>query len=339
MRQRIGFVDTRDGRVAYATVGSGSPVLCDTGWVSHLEFMWRGDIYRSFFERIAAEHTLIRYDKPGTGLSDRSRPEVSFAAEVRAIEAIVDALGLEQLSLIGMSQGGAATAMYAARHPERVDRLLLYGTFARGQLLATPDVAAAIVSLVRAHWGIGSRTLADTFIAGADAVVEDWFVRMQRTAAEPEMAARLLEECYATDVSADLARVRAPTLVLHRDRDRAIAFSAGREVAALVPGAAFHPLEGRAHIAYVGDTEPVLAAILEFLAGPAKTPLTPREIEVALRIAAGDTNAEIAHRLAIAPKTVDAHVEHIRNKLGVRSRTQIGVWAAEQGLRGPAARA
>ena len=333
MRQRIGFVDTPHGRVAYAVAGSGPPVLCDTGWVSHLEFMWRGDIYRSFFERIATRRTLIRYDKPGTGLSDRARRDFGLTPEVAAVEAIVDTLGLERLSVIGMSQGGPVAARYAACHPERVDRLVLYGTFARGQLLARGDVAAALVSLVRADWGIGSRTLADTFIAGADPGVEEWFVRMQRAAADPETAARLLEACYATDVSADLARVRAPTLVLHRDHDRAIAFTAGREVAALVPGARFHPLEGRAHIAYVGDAEPVAAEIIEFLSPPAKTPLTPRELEVAIRVAAGDTNAEIARLLAVAPKTVDAHVEHIRNKLGMRSRAQIAAWAVEQGLR------
>ena len=334
MRQTIGFVTTPDGRVAYSTFGSGPPVLCDTGWVSHLEVMWRGEAYRRFFERLAETHTVIRYDKPGTGLSDRVRTDFTIEPEVRAVEAVVDHLELRRLSFIGMSQGGAVAAAFAARHPERVERLVLYGTFARGDALARPEIAAALVALVRASWGMGSRTLADTFIAGADPATQEWFAEAQRDAASAEMAAQLLGSIYATDVSAELARVRAPTLVLHREDDQAIRFACGREVAACVPSAVFRPLPGRAHIAYAADAGPVLEEILTFLAAgaPATDPLTVREAEIAVLVAGGHTNAEIAARLGLAPKTVDAHVEHIRNKLGVRSRTQIGVWVTERGL-------
>ena len=334
MQQEIGFVATPEGRVAYSTFGSGPPVLCDTGWVSHLEYMWRGDAYRGFFERLAAQHTVIRYDKPGTGLSDRRRTDFTHDPELRAVETVIDHLDLRRLSLVGMSQGGLIAALLAARHPDRIDRLVLYGTYARGQMLAPPELATALVALVRAHWGVGSRTLADTFIAGADAATAAWFAASQRVAADAETAARLLESSYATDVSADLTRIRVPTLVLHRDEDRAVPFLAGREVATLIPGAIFKPLRGRAHIAYVGDAQPVIDAMLEFLAPPDRrvTPLTRREQEVAVLIATGLTNADIARRLSVATRTVDAHVEHIRNKLSVRSRTQIGVWASERGL-------
>ncbi|HEY6958964.1 MAG TPA: alpha/beta fold hydrolase [Candidatus Limnocylindria bacterium] len=335
MEQRIGFVETPHGRVAYATTGSGPALFCDTGWVSHLDVWRRGDAYRAFFERLAEHHTLIRYDKPGTGLSDRTRDDLSAEPEVRAVEAIVEALAIRRLTFLGMSQGGTIAARYTARHPDVVERLVLYGTFARGADLARPDVRDSVAALTRAHWGMGSKTLADLFVAGCDPETERWFVEAQRASADGEMAARLLEAIYATDVTDELRRIRCPTLVLHRERDHAIAFAAGREVAALVPGATFVPLPGAAHIAYVAEAQPVLDAILDFIGDgrSATSPLTPREVEVASLVADGLTNAEIALRLDVAPKTVDAHVEHIRNKLAMRSRTQIGVWATEHGLR------
>lgn len=335
MQPTFGFVATPSGRVAFATVGRGPAVLCDTGWVSHLQVGWTGKAFRDFFERLAARHTVVLYDKPGTGLSDRGRRDFSWQPEVSAVEAVVERLGLTRHALIGMSQGGAIAALYAARHPERVECLVLYGTYARGAALATPEVQRSLVALVRAHWGLGSETLAELFVDGAGDEVRRWFAEAQRAAADAETAARLLETNYRTDVSAELAAIAAPTLVLHRERDRVIPFSAGTEVAALVPGARFTPLRGRAHIAYVADAEPVLEAILGFLGDPplAASPLTPREREVAHLVADGLTNAEIAQRLSVAPRTVDAHVEHIRNKLGFRSRTQIGVWAVREASR------
>lgn len=333
MEQRIGFVATADGRVAYATAGTGPALFVDSGWVSHLEFWWHGTAYRAFFERLAQHHTVIRYDKPGTGLSDRKRDDMSTGPELRAVEAIVAHLGVRRMAFLGMSQGGTIAARFVARHPDVVERLVLYGTFAHGEDLAPPDVRESLAALTRASWGIGSKTLADLFLAGCDPETERWFVEAQRASADGEMAARLLEAVYRTDVREELRAIRCPTLVLHRERDRAIVFAAGREVATLVPGAIFRPVPGQAHIAYVADAEPVTEAILAFIDASPASPLTAREAEVATLVADGLTNAEIAARLGVAPKTVDAHVEHIRNKLAVRSRTQIGVWASEHGLR------
>ena len=330
MEQRIAFVTTPTGRVAYATAGSGPAILVDSGWVSHLVYGWEPGVYRTFFERLAERHTLVRYDKPGTGLSDRARTDFSIEPEVAAIEAIVRQLGLRRLAVVGLSQGGAVAGVFAARHPELVEALVVYGTYARGAALATPDVQRALVALTRADWGLGSRTLGDVFVADAGPEVREWFAGAQRVSADAETAARLLEMNYATDVADDLRRVRARTLVLHREHDRAISFANGVEVASLIPGARFQALPGASHIAYVTQPEPVLAAILGFLDEGRREPgpLTAREEEVAALVAEGLTNAEIAARLGLAPKTVDAHVEHIRNKLGVRSRAQIAVWAA-----------
>jgi pimeloyl-ACP methyl ester carboxylesterase len=210
MEQAISFVTTPQGRVAFATFGSGPPLLCDTPWVSHLTYMWQGDAYRNFFEQLAAL-TVIRYDRPGTGLSDRNRTDFTWEPDIQAVEAVVDRLGLKRLSLLGMGLGGAIAALYAARHPDRVERLIFYGTAARGPALATGDVQRSLVALPRAHWGLGSQTLADLFVAGCDTATQEWFTRCQQVAVDAETAARLLELIYVTDVSRELAGIQAPS--------------------------------------------------------------------------------------------------------------------------------
>jgi pimeloyl-ACP methyl ester carboxylesterase/DNA-binding CsgD family transcriptional regulator len=331
VQQRIGFVETAHGSVAYAIVGRGPALLFDTGWVSHLSYIWQAKQYRAFFERLAAEHQLILYDKPGAGLSDRERSDFSIEPDVEALEAIVRDLGLERLAMVGMSQGGPVCAVFTARHPHLVDRLVFYGSFARGAALSSPSFQASLVELTRSAWGLGARTMTELFVPGAERAEHDWFTRGQREAADAETAARLLEGIFRIDVTADLARITCPVLVLHREGERAIPFSAGRELAALLPGAKFEPLPGSAHMPYMGDSESVTRAILDFVdadRGPAATTLTAREMAVALLVAEGLTNAEIAARLLLAPRTVDAHLEHIRGKLGMRSRAQVAVWAA-----------
>jgi DNA-binding CsgD family transcriptional regulator len=185
------------------------------------------------------------------------------------------------------------------------------------------------VALVRAHWGIGSKLMTGIFVADPSPAEVDVFTRMQRSGATAEVAADLLDVYYRTDIRDLLPTVQARTAVLHREQDTATPFAMGREVASLVPGAVLVPLPGRGHLHYHGEWEPVLDATLDFLDEVAASePLTEREMEVARLVAAGLTNKAIASRLAIAPRTAEAHVEHIRRKLDVRSRAQIAAWAA-----------
>lgn len=142
------------------------------------------------------------------------------------------------------------------------------------------------------------------------------------------MAGELLDVYYRTDIRDLLPTIRARTAVLHREHDTATAFALGREVASLIPGAVLVPLPGRGHLYYQGEWTPVLDATLEFLGDDESEPLTERELQVARLVADGLTNQSIATRLAIAPRTAEAHVEHIRRKLGVRSRAQIAAWVA-----------
>jgi pimeloyl-ACP methyl ester carboxylesterase len=339
MRQVVRFADTPAGRVAYSVTGSGPPLLCMFGWVSHLGLMWEEPEHRRFVEALSREHTVIRYDKLGCGLSDRARTDFTMEFELAVLEAVVEHLGLERFALFGSCESGQVAAAYAATHPDVLSSLIVYGSCARGRDLAPDDVRQSLLALVRAHWGLGSRVLADIWLPEASAELTGMFAQVQRAAATADMAASLLDMFYRFDVADLLPAIRVPTLVAHRRGSRAVGFELGRELATLIPGAQFAALAGRMQPIYAGGGDSAASAVLPFLrdqiadrtgrSGAAITdsPLTAREFQVADLIADGLTNAEIARTLGVSVRTVDTHVEHVRTKLGVRARTQIAVWA------------
>jgi len=269
LEQQIRFCIAKDGsRVAYSTVGQGPALVVPPAWISHQELGWQEQVSRRFCERLANHHTLVQYDRPGTDLSDRTRTEFSLNSDLQDLETVVDHLKLKRLSLLGYSWGGPVAVAYTAEHPRRVSHLILYGTYARGAAITTDEVKASLISLVRAHWGIGSKVLADLFSPGADAAGIELWAKYQRECATPEVAAMILDQIYRVDVVRLLASLRVPTLVLHRQQERAMPFRLGRELASLIPNARFVPLEGRDHLPWLGDFESVLRAIAEFLGDP-----------------------------------------------------------------------
>ena len=335
MRPRIRYCSTPAGRVAYSTSGAGPALLFESGWITHLRAQLELCSFGSFVERLAERFTVIRYDKPGCGLSDRDRIDLSFDAQVAAALAVADAVGAGRFRLFGASQGGQLAAAIAARYPDRVEALVVYGMCASGSDLAPAEVRKSVVALVRAHWGLGLKALAGAFVTDPTTEEVEAFTRFQRASASAAVAARLLQVYYDTDIRALLPAIWARTAVLHRELDQGTRFELGREVAALIPGATLIPLSGSSHLFYHGDWASVVEAMLGFLCEPAREGrlLTGRELEVAELIAAGLTNHAIASRLSIAPRTAEAHVENIRRKLQVRSRAQIAAWVTESRLR------
>ena len=343
LEQEIRFCDVDGARVAYAMVGSGPGLLLPALWISHLELEWGFSEFRAFIGALARRRTVIRYDRLGTGLSDRptGAVEPTVEAEVRTVAALVEALGLEEVSLLGISWGGCTAAAFAARHPERVRCLALVGAYAHGERIAAGRLREAMVATVRAHWGAGSRLLADVWVPGTDAGTRERFARLQRAAASPEVAAAMLEAVYRTDIRDVLPRVGVPALVVHRREDRAMPFAQGREVAALVPNARLVALDGDLHPPWLGDSDAVLGALTAFLdaqhparAMPAAAdgPLSEREREVLQLVADGLGDAEIARRLIVSPHTVHRHVANIRTKLRQPSRAAAVAYAAREGL-------
>jgi pimeloyl-ACP methyl ester carboxylesterase/DNA-binding CsgD family transcriptional regulator len=296
-------------------------------WVSHIELDWQDSNFRRFFAALGDGHRLLRYDRPGVGLSEPSVAPGSLTLddEVELLGAMLDELGCERATLFGGSSGGCTAIAFAARFPERVERLLLYGTYDDGSQIAPPEVRETVVQAVRSHWGLGSRMLADVFLGEEGGAERRRFARAQREACDAETAATLLEHVYRTDVREQLGHVRAPTVIVHRRGDRAIPYELGVRLAAGIPGATIVPLAGTAHFPWIGDADSVASALRTAMRPPpadeepaASTAiqLSAREREVLSLVAQGMTEREIAARLVVSPHTVHRHMANVRAKLG-----------------------
>jgi pimeloyl-ACP methyl ester carboxylesterase len=254
MTPAVSFLDgPGGGRVAYAVHGAGPLVICPAWWVSHVERDWTLPSFRTFFQAMGEKLTVVRYDRPGVGLSDASRVAWSLDHEVAVLANVVEHLREERVSLLGISCGAPPSVALAASRPDRIARLCLYGAYADGNDIAPIKVRSAMLEMVRAHWGLGSRTLADIFVPDLSGPDLETLGRWQRETTDGSTAAKLLEMTYEMNVVPQLASVRAPTMVVHRKGDRAIPFRAGRALAAGIPGAKLVPLEGRAHLPWEGD--------------------------------------------------------------------------------------
>lgn len=342
-RPQIRFLPVDGRRVAFEVRGSGPALVAPAWWVSHLELDWQDRAVRRFWETVAAGHTLIRYDRIGVGMSDRDvlDDDLTLDGEVAVLRALIDELGGERVSLLGGSSGSCTAVAFAATHPERVDRLVLYGSYPEGGQLTPPGVDQAIIGAVRAHWGLGSRMLSDLFLDGGSAAEHERFARLQRDSASAQTAAALLAMVYRLDVRDYLPRVQSPTVVVHRRDDRAVPYRLGREVAATIAAATFVPLQGSSHFPWHGDVDSVARVCRQALTAeqlpPTPSPgnsmlLSDREREVLACIARGLADREIAQQLVLSPHTVHRHVANIRRKLGRTSRTAAVAEAARLGL-------
>lgn len=341
---RVRYAEFDGAHVAWSATGSGPPLVVAGWWCSHLELNWSDRLFRDYIERLAVGRTVIRYDRPGTGLSAGSgSPPTTLEEEYRALAGLIDALGLERVSLLAGSSGSSVAATYAARHPTRVTKLVISGGYARGTDIATPPVRGALIAAVLAHWGLGSRLLADVFLPDASARERAEFAAFQRRSSPPQQAAAALRALFAFDCAAELGAITSPTLVLHRRGDRAIAFELGADLAAAIPGARFVPLEGTDHFPWRGDRATMAEETTAFLDGrPARAgargrasatrELSEREREVLALVARGMTDSEIAGALVLSTHTVHRHVANIRTKLGVSSRAAAAAWASTHGI-------
>jgi pimeloyl-ACP methyl ester carboxylesterase/DNA-binding SARP family transcriptional activator len=253
----VRFCTTTDGvRIAYATVGNGPPLVRATHWLGHLEFERHSPVWRHWTAEFSRQHTFIRHDERGSGLSDWDAADLSFEGFVRDQEAVVSAMGLDRFPLIGSSKGGATAIAYAARHPERVSHLILLGAFALGWRKRSEHGEAtrgeALLTMIRDGWSQDNpayrQVFAMRFMPDAEPEQLQWFDEMMRMSCPAKNAERLWNIIGETDVVALLPQVRVPTLVLHLRNDGSVPFEQGRLLAARIPGARFVALEGRNHI-------------------------------------------------------------------------------------------
>jgi pimeloyl-ACP methyl ester carboxylesterase len=341
MQQQIGRVTTAEGtEVAFASIGAGRPLVYVSGWLGHLQLSWELPEERVFYQNLARGCRLLRYDRAGCGLSAPSDRPPSMAFELEQLAAVVATLGAEPFDLVGTSMGALVAVAWAAEHPESVRRVVLYGGWVSGSEISPPTAQDHILGLVESHWGLGSDVLTDIFAPDAPAAMRAEFGRYQRACSTAGTARALLAMSYRLDVSDLLSRVRAPTLVVHRDQDRAAPVEQAAALAAGIAGAQLVVLPGRSHLPYAGDAHELVSAIRRFLGlrvSRRAGTLTARQHEVAALIHDGLTNRQIAARLGIDERSAEGHAERIRLRLGVRSRAQIAAWyAAERDRSGPA---
>jgi pimeloyl-ACP methyl ester carboxylesterase len=255
--QDIGFCRTHDGvRIAFASSGHGAPLVKTANWLNHLVFDWQSPVWRHILQGLSSDHQLIRYDERGNGLSDWDADDLSLEAMVHDLETVVDAAGLDRFPLLGISQGCAVAALYAIRHPHRVTRLVLHGGYARGWRTRNDPAEIArreaMMTLVLQGWGQDNPAFRQCFtsyyIPGGTPEQMQWWNDLQRICTSPANAVKLMRELGNIDVRHLMPRVTTPTLVLHSRGDAAVPFAAGRELAALIPGARFVPLDSRNHL-------------------------------------------------------------------------------------------
>ena len=274
MEQDIRFCKTSDGvRIAYAVTGGGPPLVRSLGWFTHLEHEWETPYFGPFNQILSQHYTLVRYDGRGMGLSDRNTADFSLEAKVKDLEAVIDGAGIDRCAIMGLSEGGPTAVAYAVKHPDRVSRLVLYGSNPSfNQMAETSEgrqLADAMINLARVGWGSDHPSYRQFFTAmfmpDAPAEALRTFSQYQRASAPPESVVAMIEALIKFDVRDLAPQVSVPTLVIHRRGDTAVPFESGREFAALIPGARFLPLEGRNHI-FMPD-EPEAARFLQALDG------------------------------------------------------------------------
>jgi len=369
-QQQIQFCSAPDGtRIAIAQLGSGPPLVRASHWLSHVEYDLDSPIWRPWLLALSRHHRYIRYDQRGCGLSDREVTQFGLDDWVSDLETVVDHLALDRFPLFGMSQGGAIAIRYALRHPHRVSHLVLMGAYARGMMCrAASDAerleADTLVRLIRLGWGRDNpafrQVFTNLFIPGGTPEQHRWWNDLERLSASPEAAARTLEAFHHMDVTEEARRLRVPTLVLHARGDARVPFDEGRQLAALIPGARFVPLNSPNHVLLADEPAwpRFLAELTEFLAQPGMAPgttlpmnaptssasagpaaaaprdalaeLTPAERAVLELLARGLDNHEIAAQLGKREKTVRNQLSTILDKLGLHTRAQAIVYLRDR---------
>src|SRR5215831_3150413 len=287
-RSDIRYSKSDDLSIAYTVFGDGPDLVIAPGFISHLDLIWEERLDAHFFSRLASFRRVITFDKRATGLSDPAAHAPTLEECVDDMRAVMEAAGSERADVFGISEGGTMAMLLAAAHPDRVNALALYGTFAR--LLEAPDYPSGVsaqqlgklAEISTAGWGEGVGLGAWAPSRQNDAELRQWWARLQRVAASPGMVRNIFALYPELDIREVLPAIQAPTLVLHRRDDRMVGIEMSRYVADHIPGAKLVELEGTDHLFFAGDADALVDEIQEFLTGVRPQPPVERVLATVL---------------------------------------------------------
>lgn len=277
----IRYAKSGDVNVAFQVTGEGPfDLVLISGFVSHLEYDWQFPASARLLDRLGSFARLIRFDKRGTGLSDRAVGLPDFETRMDDVRAVMDAVGSDRAALFGYSEGGPLAILFAATYPQRVRALVLYGTYAKRNApdadypwCETAEERARYAAAIEREWGLEADL--SRMAPGADESLARWWMARARAAASPGSARDLVMMNSQADVRQVLPAVQAPTLVVHRRGDRDARIEEGRYIAAHIAGARFVELQGDTHVPF-WEPDDVVDEVEEFLTGVRPTRVDDR---------------------------------------------------------------
>jgi DNA-binding CsgD family transcriptional regulator/pimeloyl-ACP methyl ester carboxylesterase len=352
---RISYARSSDGVSLAFTVAGDGPALVFVPWVpfSNLRMEWQNPLLRGVFERLALRLTLVHYDGRGTGHSQRDVTDLSLEAMVSDLEAVINRAGLAEVSLLGQYNSCPHAIAYAARHPEKVRRMVLFAGSARGWNAMSARQTQALLSLIEQDWDLFADTAAHQWMGWSAGEAGRAVADGIRGAVTPQIARATMQVASAADVTGQLPTVAAPTLVLHPRDMTQIPVEVARALAMDLPRGRLVLLEGARPVLFGEDPGEVVTLLADFFcdgiepagvppegaagaaggrAGLPSTGLSPRELEVLRLVAAGESNAQIARRLGLSTHTVERHVANLYRKIGARGRADATAYALRNGL-------
>jgi len=346
--------------VAFWTLGQGPPLVYLAGgpW-SHVE-LWQIPECGRWYQHLARQRTLVRYDQRGAGLSERTISDYSLDALLLDVEAVVDRLGLDRFALLGAADAGPLAIAYAARHAEQVSRLVLWCAWSRAADVASPRIRAWR-SLLERDWELMTETCAHLCLGwSAGEIGRDAAESLRQNVTRDGLRAAL-QAADEFDTRSLLTEIEAPVLVIHRRDISWLPLSVAIDVTSRLRDARLTVFGGESTAPYLADAESIARAIDDFLDEPERSAppvssatsapgasfsrpawqkeaggedpaLTPREVEVVKLVAGGQTNQEIADTLVLSVRTVERHIANIYAKLGAKGRAHATAYALTRGL-------
>jgi DNA-binding CsgD family transcriptional regulator/pimeloyl-ACP methyl ester carboxylesterase len=345
----IAYARSADGVSLAFTVAGHGPALVFVPWVpfSNVRMEWSNPLLRGVYDDLGRRLTLVHYDGRGTGHSQRDVADLSLDAMVADLAAVIDRAALEKVSLFGQYNSIPHALAYAARHPERVERIVLFCGAARGWHAMSAQETQALLSLIEQDWNLFAESAAHRWMGWAAGESGRVMAETIRGAVSPQIARATLQAASAADVTDELPKVVAATLVIHRRGVTQIPLEVSRDLAMSLPRGRLVVIEGIQPALFVEDTDALVKLVADFICDgvePVATDLPPaaasaavsglsrREVEVLRLLAAGESNGEIGRRLGISVNTIERHVANIYRKIDARGRADATAYAFRQGL-------